>query len=132
MVVCFWKNKRGLGEGPLVKNFTPGVTQGFTRGFTKDFTEDFTKVLLRIFVRILRRILQRNLIRSCRVCSARREGAQAPDASPIFKMYGEKIKILSRATRWRASARFELNFKDFSKDFAKDFTKEFNKNLSCA
>ena len=83
---------------------------------------------------ILLRILRRNLIRTCRARSAQREGAQAPDASPIFKIYGEKVKILSRA--WRASARFELNFKDFSKDFAKDFTedftKEFKKNLSRA
>ena len=42
-VDCFLLEKRGLGEGPLVKNLTQGVTQGFTRGFTKDFTEDFTK-----------------------------------------------------------------------------------------
>ena len=85
---------------------------------------------------ILLRILRRNLIRTCRARSAQREGAQAPDASPIFKIYGGKVKILSRATRGRASARFELNFKDFSKDFAKDFTedftKEFKKNLSRA
>ena len=28
-------------------------------------------------------------MRTCRARSARREGAQAPDANPVFKIYGE-------------------------------------------
>ena len=39
---------------------------------------------------ILLRIVRRNLIRTCRARSAQREGAQAPDASPIFTISGEK------------------------------------------
>ena len=83
MIVFFWK-KRGLGEGPLVKNLTQGVTQGFTRGFTKDFTEDFTKDLSNDFAKDFTKEFNKNLLR------AQREGAQAPDASPIFTISGEK------------------------------------------
>ena len=86
MIVFFWK-KRGLGEGPLVKNLTQGVTQGFTRGFTKDFTEDFTKDftkdLSNDFAKDFTKEFNKNL-------SAQIEGAQAPDASPIFTISGEK------------------------------------------
>ena len=60
---------------------------------------------------ILRSIVRRILMRTFRARSTQREGAQAPDENPVFKIYGENeenmVLVLLRTlrvTRGRASA----------------------------